>query len=176
MAAFVPSSTTNSEGIANIPIKLPDSLTKFRVLSVASFENDKFGIGETFLVTQLPIALRPSLTRFLNVGDKNVEMPVVIQNQTDQNIVANIGARLHNCEFSEESPKGFTVSIEAKSRKEVKFRVNAKTAGIARLQFGAELIEPNLDCTDAAEISIPVWTPATTEGLFFNFNFDFNFI
>ena len=45
-------------------------------------KGNKFGTGETNITARLPLMVRPSAPRFLNFGD-TFELPVVIQNQTD---------------------------------------------------------------------------------------------
>jgi uncharacterized protein YfaS (alpha-2-macroglobulin family) len=54
---------------------------------------------------------------------------------------------------------GRKVVIPANDRAEIRFPVNADKAGTARFQIAATAGK----FTDAAEISLPVWTPVTTE-------------
>ncbi len=64
--------------------KLPDNLTRYRIMVVAVDETGRqFGVGESNLTARLPLMVRPSAPRFLNFGDK-FELPVVLQNQTDE--------------------------------------------------------------------------------------------
>ncbi|HCA57274.1 MAG TPA: hypothetical protein DEP46_04725, partial [Blastocatellia bacterium] len=120
-----------------------------------------------------PLMVRPSSPRFMNFGDK-IELPVVVQNQTDQDMAVDVALRATNAvlspDFSRLSadtrpPEGGTqnagkrVVVKANSREEVRFPVAAMKAGTARFQFAVSSGKHN----DAAEISLPVWTPATTE-------------
>ncbi|MGH7784873.1 MAG: hypothetical protein ACREO5_13655, partial [Candidatus Binatia bacterium] len=54
---------------------------------------------------------------------------------------------------------GKRVLVKANDRAEVRFAVSAMKAGTARFQIAAS----SGNVSDAAEISLPVWTPATTE-------------
>ncbi|MBK9153750.1 MAG: hypothetical protein IPM25_05975 [Chloracidobacterium sp.] len=54
---------------------------------------------------------------------------------------------------------GKRVLVKANDRAEVRFPVSTVKAGTARFQFAAS----SGNYSDAAEISLPVWTPATTE-------------
>src|SRR5262249_6462521 len=57
---------------------------------------------------------------------------------------------------------GRRVTVPANDRVEVRFPASAVKAGIARFQLGAGAVK-NGKWSDAAELSLPVWTPATSE-------------
>src|SRR5262249_55929961 len=82
LAFFAASLPTDANGRASVKVKLPDNLTRYRVMAVAVAGEKQFGIGESAITARLPIMARPSAPRFLNFGDR-VELPVVVQNQTD---------------------------------------------------------------------------------------------
>jgi uncharacterized protein YfaS (alpha-2-macroglobulin family) len=104
----------------------------------------------------MPLMVRPSAPRFLNFGDR-IELPVVVQNQTDAPMDVDVALRAANGELTDGS--GRRVSIPANDRVEVRFPFAASKAGTARVQMGVASGRH----ADAAEISLPVWTPATTE-------------
>jgi uncharacterized protein YfaS (alpha-2-macroglobulin family) len=97
IANFTPSLVTDNKGNVSVEFKLPDSLTKYRVWAVAVTDR-KFGLGEAAVVAKLPFMVRPSFPRFLNLGDK-AECSVVLQNQTDQDLVVRVAARCTNARF-----------------------------------------------------------------------------
>ena len=156
LAVFAPNIKTNSSGKATIPVKLPDNLTRYRVMAVAVDKGKRFGKGESSITAKQPLMVRPSAPRFMNFGDK-VELPVVVQNQTDKDMLVNIGVRATNATLT--NGGGRKVLIKANDRAEVRFPVNADKAGTARFQFAVTSGKHS----DAAEIKLPVWTPATTE-------------
>ncbi|HNQ15858.1 MAG TPA: hypothetical protein PKM58_09860, partial [Pyrinomonadaceae bacterium] len=92
----------------------------------------------------------------MNFGDK-VELPVVVQNQTDKDMAVDVAVRATNAELTGDSGK--RVLVKANDRSEVRFAVSTVSAGTARFQFAVS----SGKWSDAAEISLPVWTPATTE-------------
>eukprot|EP01100_Stratorugosa_tubuloviscum_P013548 TRINITY_DN683_c0_g1_i7.p1 TRINITY_DN683_c0_g1~~TRINITY_DN683_c0_g1_i7.p1 ORF type:complete len:1884 (-),score=903.40 TRINITY_DN683_c0_g1_i7:215-5866(-) len=155
LAAFAGSLVTNVEGKQSFAIKLPDNLTQYRVWAIATHQANKFGLGETNFQAQLPLMIRPSAPRFLNFGDE-FYFPVVVQNQSDRNLDVNVVLRATNAEIVD---RGFKVQIAANKRKEVLFKVKTINAGKARFQIGGTSGE----FSDAAEINLPVWTPATSE-------------
>ncbi len=97
IANFTPSVVTDKNGNVTVEFKLPDSLTKYRVWAVAVTDR-KFGLGDASVVAKLPFMVRPSFPRFLNLGDK-AECSVVLQNQTDQDLVVRVAARCTNARF-----------------------------------------------------------------------------
>lgn len=156
LALFAPSVKTDSNGKATVDVKLPDNLTRYRVMAVSVDAGKRFGSGESNLTAKQPLMVRPSAPRFMNFGDK-IELPVVVQNQTETPMTVNVGVRATNATLT--NGGGRKVTIAPNDRVEVRFPVSADKAGIARFQFAATAGK----FSDAAEIELPVWTPATTE-------------
>jgi uncharacterized protein YfaS (alpha-2-macroglobulin family) len=156
LAIFAPSVKTDSNGRATVDVKLPDNLTRYRVMAVSVDPGKRFGGGESALTARQPLMVRPSAPRFMNFGDK-IELPVVVQNQTDKDMAVNVAVRATNATLT--NGGGKSVVVKANDRAEVRFPVAADKAGTARFQVAVT----SGNWSDAAEISLPVWTPATTE-------------
>jgi uncharacterized protein YfaS (alpha-2-macroglobulin family) len=182
LALFSPSVKTDADGRAVIDIKLPDNLTRYRITAVSVDDAKRFGKSDSTITAKQPLMVRPSAPRFMNFGDR-IELPVVVQNQTDQDMAVNIAIRATNAalistgDLSEpgavatgdlknplatawgSDTLGRRVIVKANDRAEVRFPVAAVKAGTARFQIAVT----SGKFSDAAEISLPVWTPATTE-------------
>ena len=156
LALFSPSVKTDSNGKAVINVKLPDNLTRYRITAISVDTGKRFGKSESNLTAKQPLMVRPSAPRFMNFGDK-IELPVVVQNQTDKDMTVDIAVRATNATLT--GGGGKRVVIKANDRAEIRFPVSAEKAGIARFQIATT----SGSFADAAEISLPVWTPATTE-------------
>src|SRR5262245_15038613 len=104
--------------------------------------------------------VRPSPPRFLNFGD-TFELPVVVQNQTDAAMTVRVAVRTTNAALT--AGAGRELSVPANDRVEVRFPAAAELAGTARFQIVGAAGGPNDQKSDAAELALPVWTPATTE-------------
>jgi uncharacterized protein YfaS (alpha-2-macroglobulin family) len=156
LAVFAPSVLTDSNGRAEVKVKVPDNLTRYRVMAVSVAGGRQFGSGESSITARQPLMVRPSAPRFLNFGDR-FELPVVVQNQTDSAQVVEVAVRSSNAELTDGA--GRRVTIPANDRVEVRFPTSASKAGTARFQIGAV----SGRFTDAAQVELPVWTPATTE-------------
>ena len=156
LALFAPRVRTDGQGHAVVPIKLPDNLTRYRVMAIVAGGDRNFGADESTLIARLPVMARPSAPRFLNFGDK-FELPVVVQNQTDAPIEVGVVARATNATIEEPSAK--RVKIAPNDRAEVRFAAGTINPGTARFQIG--VVTGNF--SDASQVELPVYTPATTE-------------
>ncbi|MSQ82606.1 MAG: hypothetical protein EXR77_06765 [Myxococcales bacterium] len=155
LAVFAPAVKTDANGNATVEVTLPDNLTRYRVMVVAASEDKLFGLGDATVVARLPLMVRPSAPRFANFGDQ-FELPVVLQNQTPTPLVVQIAARSTVLQVA---ALGYRLTIAAHDRVEVRIPTTAPSAGTGRVQLAVA----TGSFADAAEISLPVWTPATTE-------------
>jgi uncharacterized protein YfaS (alpha-2-macroglobulin family) len=99
LAVFAPTLRTNATGTAQAQFKLPDNLTRYRVMAVAVAGGKNFGSGESAITARKPLMVRPSAPRFLNFGDR-FELPIVVQNQTDLPLTVDVAARATNAFLS----------------------------------------------------------------------------
>ena len=156
LAAFAPAVKTDAQGNATVDVNMPDNLTRYRIMAVAVAGDNHFGSGESNVTARLPLMIRPSAPRFLNFGDK-FELPVVVQNQTDEPMKVQVATRATNVELI--SAQGYEVQVPANDRIEVRFPATTAMAGTARFQVAASAGTWG----DASTFSLPVWTPATSE-------------
>ena len=156
LAAFVAAAKTDGSGKVTVPVVMPDNLTRYRVVAYAASGAKQFGKGESAITARLPLMVRPSPPRFLNFGDV-FALPVVVHNQTDAPMQVKLAVRTSNLTLSDGAGRG--VTVPANDRVEVLFPAAAEMAGTARLQ----ILASSPTASDAAELSLPVWTPATTE-------------
>jgi uncharacterized protein YfaS (alpha-2-macroglobulin family) len=156
LAVFAPTVTTDAQGRAEVKVKVPDNLTRYRVMAVSVAGGKQFGSGESSITARQPLMVRPSAPRFLNFGDR-FELPVVVQNQTDKPAEVDVAVRASNAELTD--GQGRRVRVPANDRVEVRFPASASRAGKATFQIGVA----SGRFADAAQVELPVWTPATTE-------------
>jgi uncharacterized protein YfaS (alpha-2-macroglobulin family) len=157
LATFAPQVRTDANGKARVKVVVPDNLTRYRIMVVAVDEGgSQFGSAESNLTARLPLMVRPSAPRFLNFGD-HFELPVVLQNQTDEPMTVEVVMETTNLELT--GSQGLLVDVPAHDRIEVRFPAKTDRAGTARFQVAA--VSGNY--ADAATVELPVYTPATTE-------------
>jgi uncharacterized protein YfaS (alpha-2-macroglobulin family) len=157
LAIFSPEERTDENGAASVRVSLPDNLTRYRIMVIAVDEGgSRFGSAGSSLTARLPLMVRPSASRFLNYGDQ-FEMPVVLQNQTDESMTVELVAEAGNLNLT--GDQGVRVTVPANDRIEVRFPGTTESAGTAVVRFAAASGHD----ADAATVSLPVYTPATTE-------------
>ncbi|MFN8422252.1 MAG: alpha-2-macroglobulin family protein [Anaerolineae bacterium] len=159
LAAFVPAARTGADGRAAIDVRLPDNVTRYRIWAVVTDGAKRFGKGESSLTAQLPLVVRPSAPRFLNFGDA-FELPVVVQNPGDKARAVDVVVRGANLAFT--GATGMRVTVPAGDRVEVRFPAKAAMAGTAVFQAAALAVD-DPTAADAQRVTLPVWTPTTTE-------------
>lgn len=149
---------TDRYGGASVEIDMPENLTSFRIMAVAIDPEvrDRFGSGEASVRVRKSIMLRPSLPRFLNMGD-TFEASVMVDNQTEEDQLVLVGTRGLNVSLTGEVET--TAEIPAGESREVRFPMAAERPGTMRLQFAALSNQGR----DATEIEIPVLVPATKQ-------------
>jgi len=157
LAVFAASVPTDAQGRAQLQVKLPDNLTRYRVIAVSVSGGKLSGSSmESVITARKQFMARPSAPRFLNYGDA-AELPVVLQNQTDTAMEVRLAVRASNANLT--AGAGRQVTVPANDRVEVRFPIEAMKPGTARFQ----IVAASGRMTDAAEISLPVYTPATME-------------
>ncbi|HEY4238719.1 MAG TPA: DUF6049 family protein [Kofleriaceae bacterium] len=156
LAVFAPAVHTDAAGRATVALTLPDNLTRYRIVAIAAAGDRQFGKGESALTARLPLMVRLSPPRFLNFGD-TFRLPVTVQNQTDAPMRVKLAARATNAALTDGASR--VVTVPPNDRVEVQFPAAAERAGTARFQ----VVGVSGAMSDAQELSLPVWTPATTE-------------
>jgi uncharacterized protein YfaS (alpha-2-macroglobulin family) len=150
---------TGADGLASAQFKLPDNLTRFRLMAVAA-EGPRFGSGQAGFQVNKRLVLRPSLPRFARLGDR-FQAGVSVQNASP-----NAG----HVDVSLQVPGGLSLTGQAKlsldlkagEAREVRWDLTAQGLGPATLRFQAkgDLGGPE---SDGLEWSFPVREPEKRE-------------
>ncbi|CAN5370780.1 hypothetical protein BH11MYX1_BH11MYX1_19780 [soil metagenome] len=154
-AIFAPRLHTDAKGHATISVKMPESLTRFRIVALATSKTYFFGKGEGSIVTQRKVNARTQAPRFLDQGDR-FELPVVIQNLDSTTRTMQVAVRAANLVGG---GLGKRVVVPAGQRAEVRFPFATAAHGKAVIQT----IVTSGELTDASNVTVPVYVPATTE-------------
>lgn len=174
------------QGHAEIHFNLPDSLTRYRVLVLATQGATRFGLASdcTFKVS-MPVSLRVTAPRFLNHGDKG-KLQITVVNTLDMPLRAHLVTRGSNLNLSSSSSNSVhegntilhTVSIPASGLEMLRIECSSDCPGTARFQVAvfAEQWKALSDggeqthkedwvqiCRDSITGSFVVYTPAVTE-------------
>jgi len=137
-------------------VKMPDSLTRFRIVAIATQSTRFFGKAEGTVITQRKINARTVAPRFLTQGDA-FSLPVVVQNLDNAPRTVDVAVRPVNLIAT--GPTGKRVTVGPGQRAELRFDFRTQGRGRAVVQT----IATSGDFADASTVQLPVYEPATTE-------------
>ncbi|MGK7913561.1 MAG: Ig-like domain-containing protein, partial [Synechococcus sp.] len=168
---------TDEGGTAEVTFTLPDDLTTWRVMAVASAKNElQFGNGDaTFIATQ-PLLANPILPQFARLGDR-FDLGVSVTNTTGESGQLQVNSQLGLSDRTGSDSAGdealpirfaegdgdtsianLSDSIDA-GTEAYRFRVNADRVGTASIQFDTQLN----DFGDAFQVPLEVQNLPVTE-------------
>jgi hypothetical protein len=152
-AFFTHAKKTDSRGLATLRLKLPDNLTRWRVMAAAADGGARFGSGQAPITAQKPLQISPLVPRFLTQGDR-AELTINITNQTGRAGRATLSIGVHGAQLTETAPS--FVRLPASGQANVPLHVKADKRGTLKLRasvhFGAE--------HDGVELELPIHAPA----------------
>src|SRR5262249_15671613 len=161
LAFWLGSVTTDARGHASVDVKLPESLTTYRIMAVSGDKASRFGSGESEIRINKPVVLKSAFPRFLTRGD-TAHFGSVITSQLKEGGTATITMRSLDPEILQISGETKrTVQIGANASTEVRFDVVARNVGRARVQTTVKLNGEN----DAFEESVPVQVTVSPESV-----------
>jgi uncharacterized protein YfaS (alpha-2-macroglobulin family) len=157
-AAFMPDVPVGPDGLASVEFTLPDNLTTFRLMAVAASSDGRFGSGESKVISNRPLMIRPGLPRFISVGD-TFDARAIVQ-AVAPDLIASERELVVDLKVS--GPVSLegnsSASLKASSKATpVQFRVKANAPGQATFAF--RVVGGSV--SDAFEVSLPVQWPAT---------------
>jgi uncharacterized protein YfaS (alpha-2-macroglobulin family) len=135
-AFWGPTLRTGPGGVATASFKLPDSLTRFRLMAVAH-ETRRFGSGEARATVSKPLSIRPSLPRLARVGDE-FEGGVVVHNFTKADSTVTVALALEGTSISVEGASTRELFVPAGRAVETTWKCRATGLGSAEFRFAAK--------------------------------------
>jgi hypothetical protein len=142
---FEPLIVTDAQGRAQVPVKVPDRLTTWRVLALAHAREGSQAGAVTSLLGTLPTYVEPVTPPFLSAGDV-VRLPVQVVNTTDADITATLALTAQGATLSS---SGGAVRVPAGGNAVEYVTLTATTPGTVRLRAA-------LGTTDAVQRDIEV--------------------
>lgn len=145
LAYYNPAVVTDAIGNATVTFKVPDDLTTWRVMTVATDGNLHFGQGDTTFMTTKPLIANPLLPQFARPGDR-FQIGTSVTNNTGQggNVsvdgtvtpplkLGNDGTAQGNVDKSGTSAYRFPVEVQGTGEAKVQFntRLGSATDGFA---------------------------------------------
>jgi uncharacterized protein YfaS (alpha-2-macroglobulin family) len=159
LAFWLGSVATDARGHASAEIKLPESLTTYRIMAVAADRSSRFGSADVEIRINKPVTLKAAFPRFLAVGDK-ATFGAVVTNQLAHAGAATVTIASLDPEilqFANAAP--LTIDVGSGGSSEVRFDAAGHRIGSARVRMTVSLDNE----TDAFEDVIPVEVLASPE-------------
>ncbi|NEO33009.1 MAG: alpha-2-macroglobulin family protein [Symploca sp. SIO3C6] len=152
---------TDSSGKANVTFNLPDDLTTWRVMVVATDDNLNFGNGEAEFTAKKLLLANPVLPQFVRPGDQ-FEGGLAVSNNTKEKGNLRIEGTLEgNLQFAKTSKKREVLPIRAEAgTKAYRFPMLATNIGEAKVKFITKL---NNQPRDTFEVPLAIKPLAITE-------------
>ncbi|MFD0895498.1 hypothetical protein KBB96_19815 [Luteolibacter ambystomatis] len=141
-ATWAPTLVTDAQGKFRHSFKVPDTLTRYRVLAVATEKASRFGTVKTDIVVNKPLMLEPKAPRFANEADL-VTPQVLVQNASGHRGTWKITFTPNGdtgtkpvCRALAETTQ--TVTLDPNGSTTVPFPIAVENTGEAVLRFQAE--------------------------------------
>ena len=160
LAYYNGSILTDDRGQAQVSFTLPDNLTTWRVMVVATDGNLRFGNAETTFLTTQPLITAPVLPQFARPGDRFLA-GLSVTNTTDQRGQLQIQGDLQNgLTFADEEGATNTFQTRVQEGTQAyRFPMAVTEAGTAQVQFQTRLN----DESDGFQVPLPVTPLEITE-------------
>jgi uncharacterized protein YfaS (alpha-2-macroglobulin family) len=151
---------TDDQGQAEVRFTLPDNLTTWRVLVVATDGNLRFGNGEATFVTTQPLITASVLPQFARPGDR-LQAGLSVTNTTDQRGRLQIQGEVANgLTFAETEDTTTTLRTRVQEGTQAyRFPLTITEAGTAQVQFQTQLGSES----DGFQVPLPVIPLEITE-------------
>jgi hypothetical protein len=155
-AYWNPTLVTDADGTAQVTLTLPDNLTTWRMTAQGITRDTLVGIQNSELLSTRPLIIRPTLPRFLTVGD-SPEIQAVIHNNTSEAVEASVTLEVSNLNI--DTPAEQTIQVAASDQQLVSWQAHAPHAGEATLRLSVS----GNSMQDVIEQTIPIQRFKTPE-------------
>jgi uncharacterized protein YfaS (alpha-2-macroglobulin family) len=161
LAYYNGSVITDENGQAQVTFKLPDDLTTWRVMVVATDGNLRFGNGESTFITTKPLLTNAILPQFARPGD-NFQAGLAVTNNTGKTGNLKINSEVSGTvQFTGKNPHTANLQTKAESATQAyRFPIVATNVGESKVRFTTQL---NNIAADAFEVPLEIKPLAITE-------------
>ncbi|MBW4475562.1 MAG: alpha-2-macroglobulin family protein [Tolypothrix brevis GSE-NOS-MK-07-07A] len=134
--AYYSNVVTDADGKAQITFKLPDNLTTWRIMAVATDGNLRFGNGEATFITTKPLLTNPILPQFARPGDR-LNAGLSITNNTNSSGTLAIDGTI---KFEGKNPIAVSLQTQVESATSAyRFPIVVSNVGESKVRFNTQL-------------------------------------
>ncbi|NCO36672.1 MAG: hypothetical protein GW893_22785 [Armatimonadetes bacterium] len=166
LAYFNPDLRTDAEGKASCDFRAPDSLTTWRVMTVAASREIDFGYGDATFVVNQPLLMQKITPRFARVDD-SISLGVAVNNQTGADGSARVSYQIvEGASHLLPSDGDRTQTVSVPAGRTIPVRWPCKVVGIGQcvLQFSCKL-EGKVAASDSLEVRFNTQAPSQPESV-----------
>ena len=149
---------TDKNGMAELPVPLPDNLTTWKIRAWAMTDKCAVGQGETEVIVSKDYLVRLILPRFLTAGDV-ATFSAIVMNQGKQSGKAATSIKISGYSLHLRSPAEQTIQIGANSEKRLDWQVQALEAGKVTVTVKSLCGENS----DALQLQLPIQVKGITK-------------
>ncbi len=153
-AFFSQGVVTGADGTATLLVKLPDNLTRWRLVAAVADTKHRFGSADARLTARKQLQIEPVTPRFLTRGD-HFELAVDVQNNSQQKRLARV--ELSSSELALERTQQ---EVELAARQRVTLHFPAAIGFQSEAHLRATVVAGDLH--DGIDVSIPVHSASET--------------
>ncbi|BAY94675.1 MULTISPECIES: alpha-2-macroglobulin family protein [unclassified Tolypothrix] len=151
---------TDATGKAQITFKLPDDLTTWRVMAVATDGNLRFGNGDRTFITTKPLLTNAILPQFARPGDRILAGLSVTNNTGNSGNLSINGELSGTVKFAENNPTTTNLQTPAETNTQAyRFPMLAENVGEGKVRFTTQLN----NAADAFEVPLEIKPLEITE-------------
>ncbi|MBI5502973.1 MAG: Ig-like domain-containing protein [Deltaproteobacteria bacterium] len=153
VAYWNPAVLTDAEGRASVTFRLPENLTTYRIMAVATTQADRFGAGKAEVKIAKPLLLRAALPRFVRTDDR-FEAGVVVTNRGGPAGDAVVTVEVEGLRLDGAASR--TVRLEPGRSAEVRFPFVSGAPGTARFRFRVAMGDLGDGLETTREVKLPM--------------------
>jgi len=161
LAYYNGSVLTDATGKAQVTFKLPDNLTTWRVMAIATDGNLRFGNSEATFITTKPLITNAILPQFARPGDRILAGLSVTNNTGNTGTLTIDGEVGGTVKFAENNPTTANLQTQVETAtRAYRFGMVAGSVGEGKVRFTTQL---NRTAADAFEVPLEIKPLEITE-------------
>ena len=137
-ATWMPTLVTANDGTFSARFKAPDTLTRYRLIAIATHKSSRFGNGLGEAVVNKPLMLEPSPPAFAHEGDR-IRVKALLQNTTEIAGTWKVELQLDSTTTANKTLMT-EINVPAKGQAPVEFEVTFANTGTAKWRWSAKPI------------------------------------
>ena len=152
---YLPSVKIGADGLAKIKVKLPDTLTVFKLRAKAVSGPDRFGYAGGEMLIRQELVAQPALPRFVRPGD-TLDLGLVARVVEGPGGAGSASISAQGLDIQGAASQGIEWTQNKPARLDVRASVPEQKAGAQSVKLGFKIERDADHARDAVEIDLPI--------------------